>query len=352
MKTMSEQVCARPSAAPCMSTSRTERLFRAYRSTPRSVSTDRARLFTEAFRANRDDPLPIRRAKAYREVLERIPIAIHPDELLVGGTTDRQNGAILFPETNPSGMRPSGCCDSLLKSVVSAAAAVLVGLLGFLMPHSKSRLSLIWFLIDRSFDSFETRPTQTFGIEARSRKELFALIRYWKPKSAYNAFRKLLSAGQRRRQAQFSFTAESQFIGGLFLFNADIGSVVTGGLSSLTEQARTRMAQAADSESSVYHESVVIAAEGLAAYAGRYADLADRLAASTLDNETRDEYKQIARICRTVPFQPAKDFREAFQSVWFTYLGLLFDDGGMEIPFGRLDQILAPSTGPMSRPVS
>src|SRR5512139_2719411 len=110
-----------------MSTERTGRLLKTHLETPRWVSVDRARLYTEAFIEHASDPLPIRRAKAYRHVLEHIPIAIHPGELLVGGLTERPNGAILFPEVNPDGMRPAGNYQAVVKKTVSAMVNTVFG---------------------------------------------------------------------------------------------------------------------------------------------------------------------------------------------------------------------------------
>ncbi len=87
-----------------MSTGRTRRLRERMLEAPNQVSIDRARIFTEAFAAHRDESLVVRRALAYDAVLRGVPIAIHEDELVVGGITDKRNGAILLPETRHSHM--------------------------------------------------------------------------------------------------------------------------------------------------------------------------------------------------------------------------------------------------------
>ena len=92
---------------------------------------------------------------------------------------------------------------------------------------------------------------------------------------------------------------------------------------------------------SEFYESAAIAGRAVIDLAARYADFAEKLAGES-SSTRKQELLEIAEICRRVPAQPARTFREALQSFWFVYLGVLLDDGGMEVPFGRLDQILYP----------
>jgi formate C-acetyltransferase len=78
------------------------------------------------------------------------------------------------------------------------------------------------------------------------------------------------------------------------------------------------------------------------AFAERYAKLAETLATSAPTVNRAAELRRIAETCRRVPREGARTFEEALQSFWFLYVGIVLDDGGMEIPFGRLDQLLWP----------
>src|SRR5512145_6804 len=106
------------------STERTSRLLETHLRAPRWVSVDRAKLYTEAFVKYASDPLSIRRAKSYKHVLENIPIAIHPGELLVGGLTERPNGAILFPEVDAAGIKPSDEHLGPIKHAITTVATM------------------------------------------------------------------------------------------------------------------------------------------------------------------------------------------------------------------------------------
>lgn len=331
-------------SSPRMSTERTSRLLKIHMLTPRWVSIDRACLYTEAFIKHDSDPLPIRRAKAYRYVLENIPIAIQTGEILVGSLTERPNGAILFPEVSTSGMRPSRKLDRVIRNTVSAIAGVVIRLVGFIFPRIKGLQTTVDLFIELMLDNFETRPTHPFRIEDQARSKLFGLIRFWKKRSAVARFQKLMSSNVRERTGmqQLVFAVLHQFTGGVKQFYADFGKIAEMGVQTLLDEVNDGIAHAENPEKVRFYESSAIALQGLLSFSNRYASLADSMADAATEANEREKLRRIAEICRNVPRQPAKTFREAFQSIWFTYLALVFDDGGMEIPFGRLDQILWP----------
>lgn len=333
-------ICKGVSRDGKMSTERTRRLYKEYRDSISRVSVDRARLFTEAFRSGQGEALILRRAKAYRYVLERAPIAIHTGELIVGGQAETVNTAILFPETNVGGMRPTPRGVRSLKSAVAAIAEAIILCTARLAPHLEARVSALRLLVARTFDYFDSRDVQRFAFDAEDKKALVRVLRYWRGKNAFSRYKASLPGGIRRLQNRFVLTADNQFVGGLFLFNADISSIIDGGLEAAVARARAGEASAEGAEARDYFRAVIVSLEGLAAFARRHARLAEEMASKADSAGEKAELEEIARICDKVPWRPAGSFREALQAAWFAYLGLLFDDGGMEIPFGRLDQEL------------
>ena len=63
-----------------------------------SVCIERARIFTEACKANEDKPVIMRRALANSEVLKKMTISIGDGELIVGNQSSRLRAAPVFPE--------------------------------------------------------------------------------------------------------------------------------------------------------------------------------------------------------------------------------------------------------------
>lgn len=89
-----------------------------------------------------------------------------------------------------------------------------------------------------------------------------------------------------------------------------------------------------------FYWSVKLACQAVIDYAGRFADLAERKAASTRDEKRVAELMEMARIARKVPALPAESFHEAMQSICFFHIAL---HASMNfISLGRLDQVLNP----------
>lgn len=100
-------------------------------------------------------------------------------------------------------------------------------------------------------------------------------------------------------------------------------------------------AQKNDSEESVNeYRAMLIALEGVEAFAKRHADKALKDAFVEKDLERKAELLEIGRICAKVPMQGASSLHEALQAYWFTYC--LINSSGEYVPLGRADQILYP----------
>jgi formate C-acetyltransferase len=118
---------------------------------------------------------------------------------------------------------------------------------------------------------------------------------------------------------------------------------LTRGFLAIAEEAERNAAQtpAGDREGEAFLQAVAITARGVVAWAERYADLAEQLAARET-SERREELLEIAAVCRRVPAHPARSFHEALQSFWFTHLALHLEQYGWSISAGRFDQYMAP----------
>lgn len=81
---------------------RTLKINEIVRSKPIKMDINRARLFTESFRATEGENLLIRWAKAFLHVTENIPVYVEPDyELIVGKMTgDIGRFGTLYPEND------------------------------------------------------------------------------------------------------------------------------------------------------------------------------------------------------------------------------------------------------------
>jgi len=63
-----------------------------------TVCLDRARLVTEAYRAHEGEPVPLKRAHAFRHVLEHMQLDVHTNPVFAGNTSSRPRAWMLVPE--------------------------------------------------------------------------------------------------------------------------------------------------------------------------------------------------------------------------------------------------------------
>ena len=107
-----------------------------YRKMP-EVESGRAVLLTESYRRTENEPMIIRRAKAFEHVLKHLPVVIRDDELIVGSSTLAPRGCQTFPE-----------------------------------------FSFEW--LEQEFDTLVTRSADPFYISEKTKQELREVHKYWK----------------------------------------------------------------------------------------------------------------------------------------------------------------------------
>jgi len=73
-----------------MTEKRTEQLKRKVLDASNTVCTERARFYTEVYRANRDKPVILRRALALEQTLKHMSLRIEPGELIVVESSCRE----------------------------------------------------------------------------------------------------------------------------------------------------------------------------------------------------------------------------------------------------------------------
>ena len=60
------------------------------------------------------------------------------------------------------------------------------------------------------------------------------------------------------------------------------------------------------------------------------------------DTKRKAELERIAETCAWVPANPARNFFEALQSFWFTYVAVMIEGWSVSVALGRPDQMLYP----------
>jgi len=90
-------------------------------------------------------------------------------------------------------------------------------------------------------------------------------------------------------------------------------------------------------------EGMSISCDAVILFAKRHAELAEKMALDEKDVQRKEELEKIAEVCRWVPVNAPRNFREAIQMYWFVHLGTITELNGWDaMNPGHFDQHLTP----------
>lgn len=282
---------------------RVTRLKEAVQAATPGICTERALLWTEYFKdkANRTKHVYVQMAEALAHSQNNRSIAIHPGELIVGNYTSRRVGGLMFPE--------------------------LHGL-----------------VVMQDLFKFPTRETNPLEISRLNQARLLSIAPFWATRMlAVKTCDSWLDA--------FSLVL-NQLMGNYYIINEAAGishiapdyeTLCRLGTDGIKAQASKLQKQSLmDADKWYFYESVKIAAEGLAAFGERYAQLAAEMGENELDQGRAAELKAVAEVCSRVPRKGAKTFREALQCCFFAQIAINNESLDNSVCPGRMDHYLYP----------
>ena len=115
--------------------------------------------------------------------------------------------------------------------------------------------------------------------------------------------------------------------------------VLKKGYEGILDEIRAHRAY--NGECALYDAAEMICEEALL-IGEKYAAEAQRLLDSNNPDYAEEDLKTIIEICSNVPRHPARNFKEAVQSLWFAHIINTWEDSINANSLGRLDQILYP----------
>ena len=268
------------------------------------IESARAILITESYRQTENEPMVIRRAKAFAHILENIPIVIRDLELIVGSTTIAPRGCQTYPE-----------------------------------------FSYEW--LEAEFDTVETRSADPFYISEKTKQELKEANAYWKGKTTSELATSYMEPETLLAMEHNIFTPGNYFYNGVGHVTVKYGEVLAIGFSGIKAKAQAELdklclADGNYQKKSRFLEAVMISCDAAIEYARRYARLALKEAEECTDPVRKRELLQIAQNCANVPEKGATGFYEACQSFWFVQQLLQIESSGHSISPGRFDQYMYP----------
>ena len=268
------------------------------------IESARAKLITESYKETEGEPIITRRAKAFAHILHNIPIIIRDNELIVGSSTIAPRGCQTFPE-----------------------------------------FSYEW--LEAELDTVATRTADPFEIAEETKAELKEADKYWKGKTTSELATSYMAPEAIKAIEHNIFTPGNYFYNGVGHVTVKYWEVLETGFEGIMEKAQKELDGCSGGDGnyarkSHFLEAVILSCKAVIDYAGRYAKLAQEMAAQTSDPVRKQELFVIAENCSRVPAKGAQNFYEACQSFWFVQQLLQMESSGHSISPGRFDQYMYP----------
>ncbi len=293
-------------------TERAARIKKRLLENERVIDLERARYATEIYQQTEGQPMALRRAKMLLHLVRSMSLTIHPDEVIVGNRSLLPRMGVIAPE---------GAVD--------------------------------W--LDKELEILPTRPQDKFQISPEQITELRERIfPYWRGQTLEDIVAARVPEDVKKavRGKAFSLNQTDHAQGHIL---PDVEGWLRLGLKGLRQQVLTaqhdfgftiydlrKLKSERTGTEPIFYKSALIALQAAHEFMLRYTDLADSLAAETPDPARRQELGQISQTCRWLSENPARDFAEALQAVWFLFVLLQIESNASSFSPGRFDQYMLP----------
>ncbi len=256
--------------------------------TPR-VDVQKIKLQLEIYRQNEGQPSIIKRAKLFNRLCAEKAIFID-DNPLVGTLTQFEYGS--YP-----------------------------------IPEFASR----WFMRSETFHLQRGKAS----VSVEEREWINRMAEFWKDANIFTRTQEIAreALGVDVGMLQKCGCGTELTPGGFADVTPDFAGLLSKGFNGLIAEIKEAQAKldlgAPDGKDKWYfYTAAILCLKGMITLADRYAALAQEMAAKETDPQRKRELERIAATCKQVPGNPAGNFYEALQSVWFASLGVW-----MESPF-------------------
>lgn len=270
-----------------------------------SVCIERALLETEFYRENSGKfSMPVMRALNFKNLCGKKTLYIGDDELIVGERGSRPKAVSTFPE---------------------------------LTCHSRRDLEIL-----------NVRAQQSYSVQPEEIDEYEREVEtYWRGRSMRDKLFARMPAEWVKLYETGTFTefGEQRALGHTSLD----GLIYEKGMLDIKKEIaeeRAGLDFIGDPEATAKDEQLRgmdISCDAVILFAGRHADMAEKMAAAETDRKRKGELLRIAEVCRRVPANAPRNFWEALQMYWFVHLGTITELNGWDaMSPGHLDQHLIP----------
>ncbi len=270
------------------------------------ISAERARLITSFYKSDtaRRVSIPVRRAMAFKHLLENNTICIIDGELIVGERGPAPKSTPTYPEITAHSLADLETLDSREKTSYKVDEEAVRTYRDEIIPYWQGQT-----IRDMIFDEMTDE---------------------WKAAFDAGVFTEFME----QRSPGHTVLGDKIYRKGMLDIKADIEASL-----HCLDFFKDPTAHAKQEEL----KAMSIAADALINFAQRHAKKAHELAAAEKSAERRAELERIAGICEWVPAHAPRNFWEALQYYWFVHLGVITELNPWDaFNPGRLDQHLYP----------
>jgi len=261
-----------------------------------TICPERAEIITDCFMRTEGQPIVLRRAKAFAEILDKMTVYIEPGALIVGNQAGANFAAPVFPE-----------------------------------------YSYDWVIAE--LDEFEHRSGDFFNITDQTKERLRKLEHYWVGKTHKEEVLENLSPTNilAEKQGVLHRGGISMSGDGHIIPNHEL--VLELGFGGLAEIARQKL-ELSDitQEQRDFYAASAIAMDGALRYCKRLGLCAVADAEKEYDPKRKGELLALGEMFEDFMEGGVRSFREAVQAVYIVHLLMMVESNGHSFSFGRFDQ--------------
>jgi formate C-acetyltransferase len=295
--------------------SRIQSLIAALQKDQFPICIEKLRIALRTMAATESEPMILRRAKVFANILREIPIFIEENSLIAGNGASKPMGLEIDPEyflwsqEEIDALKREGFLISpedereLQELNAGRKSNTLIGSMSAAVAHDERLLSFL---------------------------RLGIILPPWKS----------AEEGSGGGYAQSGLGLGP----GFFLMAIDFPKVLNEGFLSMIAKAESELRALRHTnpdslERMRFLQAVILMHRAAVDMAARYAELAARMANAETRPARKEELRLLAEICQRVPAYPARTFREALQSFWFVFLMI---SPSPTTAAGRFDQYMYP----------
>jgi formate C-acetyltransferase len=263
-----------------------------------SICSERAVLITESFRETEGENYVLRKAKAFKHILENMTIYIEEDSLILGNQASQNFAAPIFPE-----------------------------------------FSIKWVI--KELDEFDKRTGDVFQISEKVKADLREIAPYWEGhthedevlNNTPDAIIKAEKQGVIHRGG-ISMSGDGHIVPKHEL-------ILEKGFRGIIEDAKENLQRDnLTDENTIFYQAVIIALEGSLNFIKRYSKLAYEMADEEKDLKRKNELLNIGKMCETLMERPAQSFYEGCEVCYLVHMLQMIESNGHSFCYGRFDQYM------------